>query len=66
MTDADIEVEQDAVIETEVTDVFGSKISRALVAIDWKLKENALKFIYKNSEKFLDMQNNKQQSFTIE
>lgn len=55
MTDADIEVEQDAVIETEVTDVFGSKISRALVAIDWKLKENALKFIYKNSEKFLDM-----------
>ena len=43
MTDADIEVEQDAVIETEVTDVFGAKISRALVAIDWKLKENALK-----------------------
>jgi len=59
MVDTDIEVEQDAVIEPEVTDVFGTKISRAVVAMDWKLKENALKFIYKNSEKFLDMQNNK-------
>ena len=52
-------MELDSIIEQEVVEVFGQKIARALIAIDWKYKEHALKFIYKNSEKTLDMQNSK-------
>lgn len=66
LQDSEIEVELDSIIEQEVVDVFGQKIARALIAIDWKFKEHALKFIYKNSEKTLDMQNTKKQNFSLE
>lgn len=64
--EAEIEVEIDSTIDPGVSAVFGSKIARALVALDWKYKEHALKLIYKNAEKLIDMQNHKKQNFTLQ
>lgn len=46
--------------------MFGTKVARALIALDWKLKEHGMKVIFKNSEKLLDMSNNKKNSFTLD
>ena len=59
LEETEIEVEIDSKIDAEVVKVFGSKIARALIALDWKYKEHALKLMYKNAEKLLDMQNHK-------
>lgn len=66
MKEEDIEIEEDAVIETQIEQVFGTKVARAVIALDWKIKEHALKVIFKNSDKLLDMSNNKKNSFTLE
>ena len=36
--------------------VFSNKLALALIATDWKYKEIALKLVYKQAEKLLDMQ----------
>lgn len=37
--------------------VYGQKIAKALIAVDWRFKEQALKYIFKLAEKFLDPAN---------
>ena len=47
MGDTEIEVEEGRTYEREVEVVFGRKIALALIAINWKIKEVAMKIIYK-------------------
>ena len=56
MDEAEIRLEEDAKPDPVVELVFNKKVALALVAIDWKYKEIALKIIYKQAEKLLDMQ----------
>lgn len=60
--ESEIAIESESKVDAQVQSVFGSKIARALIAVDWKYKEHALKVIYKNAEKFLDMANKKSQA----
>ena len=67
MDEAEIKVEPDAKTDPTVELVFSKKIALALAAIDWKYKELALKIIYKQAEKQLDMHMKAdQQSITTE
>ena len=56
MDEADIKVEGAHKLDPLVDLVFSKKIALALLAVDWKYKEIALKIIYKQAEKQLDMQ----------
>ena len=53
MNDSDIKIEPDAKPDMEIDRVFGKKVSLGLLAIDWKLKECALKVMYKMADKML-------------
>ena len=35
---------------------FGSKIARAIIAVDWKFKEAAIKIVYKQAERYVDIE----------
>ena len=50
----------DGKADPSVVHVFGSKVARALIALDWKHKEHALKLMYKTTEKVLDMANHQE------
>jgi hypothetical protein len=54
MDDKDIEIEADCKVDGQIEAVFGRKVALAIYALDWKLKETALKVIYKVTEKYLD------------
>ena len=56
MDEADIKVEEGAKTDQMIEDVFSKKMALALNAIDWKYKEIALKIMFKQAEKQLDMQ----------
>ena len=43
----EINVEENAVLNQEIEQVFGRKIALGLIAQNWKYKEMALKIIYK-------------------
>lgn len=53
MEDAEIEVEEGRPYERDIEYIFGRKIALGLMAVNWKLKETALKIILKQSEKYL-------------
>ena len=53
MDDSEIEVEEGKTYEREIDSVFGRKIALGLIAINFKLKEMAMKVILKNAEKQL-------------
>jgi len=53
MDDSEIEVEEGKTYEREIDNVFGRKIALGLIAINFKLKEMAMKVILKNAEKQL-------------
>ena len=54
MDDAEIEVEEGRNYEKDVEQVFGRKLALALIALNWKHKETAMKIIYKQAEKYLN------------
>jgi len=56
MDEADIKVEPENKTDETVENVFSKKMALALIAVDWKYKEIALKIMYKQAEKQLDMQ----------
>lgn len=66
MDDADIKVDADSTIEPKIEEVFGRKVALAMNAIDWKFKEIGMKVIYKFTEKYLDVQNQQEQTVAIE
>ena len=51
--DAEIETEEGRPYEKVVENVFGRKLALGLIALNWKHKETALKFIFKQTEKHL-------------
>lgn len=53
MNDDDIKLEVGSKPDIEIDRVFGRKVSLGVLAIDWKLKESALKIMYKMTDKFL-------------
>ena len=53
----EIQIDQEEKVELGVVNVFGMKIARALVSIDWKHKEHAMKVVHKQVEKYMDMAN---------
>ena len=56
MNESDIKIEPETKPDMEIDRVFGRKVSLGLLAIDWKLKECALKIMYKMTDKFLTSQ----------
>lgn len=53
MEESEIEVEEGRPFERDVEVVFGRKIALGLIAVNWKIKETALKIILKQTEKYL-------------
>ena len=51
--DIEIDVEGNQKINEQISKVFGRKVALALIAVNWKYKEMALKMIYKQTEKAL-------------
>lgn len=39
MDDSEIKIEGEHLIDSTISSVYGAKIARALVAMDWKIKE---------------------------
>ena len=66
MDDADIKVDQESTIEAKIEEVFGRKVALAMNAIDWKFKEIGMKVIYKFTEKYLDVQNQQEQTVALD
>jgi len=56
MDEADIKAEPESKTDSTVEDILGKKMAVALIAVDWKYKEIAMKIMYKQAEKQLDMQ----------
>ena len=63
--DSEIEVEEGKTYEREVDNVFGRKIALGLIAINFKLKEMAMKMIFKNAEKQLSPNSNSDSSYNF-
>ena len=49
----DIDVEDDGEMHPRIENIYGRKITIALIAADWKYKEMAVKYIGKQTEKML-------------
>jgi hypothetical protein len=47
MGDMEIEVEEGKIYERDVESIFGRKIALGLIASNWKIKEVALKIVFK-------------------
>lgn len=55
--ESEVTVEHEHLMDSAVTAVYGLKIAKALIAVDWRFKEQALKYIFKLADKFLDPAN---------
>jgi hypothetical protein len=64
MDDSEIEVEEGKNYEREIENIFGRKIALALIAVNWKFKELALKMIFKQTEKFLNKEHDQNVSLS--
>jgi hypothetical protein len=53
MEESEIEIEEGRVYEKDIENMFGRKVALALIAVNWKHKEAAIKLIFKQSEKVL-------------
>lgn len=56
MDEKDIPIDAEQKIDPQIELVFGRKIALSFLALDWKYKELALKIIYKQTDKYLDVQ----------
>jgi len=50
----DIEIAEDAVLDERIESVFGRKIALAVLSLNWKYKEMAIKVVSKQTEKSLN------------
>jgi hypothetical protein len=58
MDENDIQIPEDQKIDSRIESVFGRKIAIALLALDWKYKEMAMKVVSKQTEKALNKTEN--------
>jgi hypothetical protein len=56
MDEKDIQIDAEQKADAQIELVFGRKIALSFLALDWKYKELALKIIYKQTDKYLDVQ----------
>lgn len=67
MDEKDIPIDTEQKIDPQIELVFGRKIALSFLALDWKYKELALKIIYKQTDKNLDVQaRNEESTHSIE
>jgi hypothetical protein len=57
MNEDEIQIEPDLIIDPQIESIFGRKIALSFNALDWKYKEMAMKLIYKQTDKYFDVQN---------
>ena len=62
----DIKIEPESKVDEQVKQVFGEKVALAMIAADWKFKEIGMKLIFKQAEKYLDVQNKQEHTITIQ
>jgi hypothetical protein len=61
MSPEDIEIEDESRLDSQIEFVFGKKIALGLLAIDWRLKEQAIKHVLDVADKYYGPCNNKQE-----
>ena len=66
MDDSEIALEPGCLPDLQIENEFGKKVAIALIAQEWKYKEIALKMIYKQAEKYLDLQNKVDQTRSLD
>lgn len=66
MEESEIALEPGCLPDLQIENEFGRKVAVAIIAQEWKYKEIALKMIFKQAEKYLDMTNKVDQSRSLE
>ena len=66
MEESEIALEPGCLPDLQIENEFGRKVAVAIIAQEWKYKEIALRMIYKQAEKYLDMTNKVDQSRSLE